>query len=225
MNPLKQTLRCPRCMKKERNVVQAGLAYIDSYTGDGVAAILETKTAFLALDPIFQEWFVDLVEKTGIQVMIPYGTPATPAQLLEEILLKWRANEDQTGSPEAQEFKDLLATIPDGFGEMSPMIKTLLSNLFQVMDNSEKAMLTALLKNPKLVEAFLKNFSKTPQDRDLLRNTRALLYDYDRQAREYEEQFLQKTSANMRQVQSNMNDARFQKRVKESKQRQRERGE
>ena len=49
-----------------------------------------------------------------------------------------------------------------------------------VMDNSEKDMIKNIMMNPKQAQTFLKQFQKQPQDKDLLKNVRAVVYEADR---------------------------------------------
>lgn len=49
-----------------------------------------------------------------------------------------------------------------------------------VMDNSEKDMIKNIMINPKQADTFLKQFQKQPQDKDLLKNVRAVVYEADR---------------------------------------------
>ena len=49
-----------------------------------------------------------------------------------------------------------------------------------VMDNSEKDMIKNIMISPKQADTFLKQFQKQPQDKDLLKNVRAVVYEADR---------------------------------------------
>lgn len=60
---------------------------------------------------------------------------------------------------------------------LSRQNKTLLMNLFQVLDNSEKSMMNALFQSPGRLESFLKQFDHQPKDMDLLKDTRRILYE------------------------------------------------
>lgn len=180
-SPGQKILRCANCRGVVRNNVSAGLAFIESYIG--VPAI-ETREAFLRLDHGFQKMFVDLISKTGVQIVLSSGESDKPANLADDILKKWKEAQDRAGSPEVQEFAGLLDA--EGMPLMSRQTKTLLMNLFQVLDNSEKDMIKNVLQNPKQVESFLEQFERQPQDNDLLKNVRALVYDYDRRAKEME---------------------------------------
>lgn len=175
----KQTLRCAACLGQECDIIQAGLSFIESYTENKVAAIFDTKQAFLELGHTYQKLFVDLISKTGAQIALPYGTPVQADYLLDQIFLSWNAYQNKVGSPEAQAFKTLLSETASGISFFTRETQTLLMNLFQVLDHSEKEMLQNILQNQNQISSFLEQFTKTPQDHDLLRNTRALLYAYD----------------------------------------------
>ena len=176
-SPLHTVRRCSDCRGEPNNIVETGLSFIDSYTVDHYR-IEETKRAFLKLEHSFQRMFVDLVSRTGVQIVLEPGEEDNPDALSDKILLKRQDMKDKYGSPEAQEFKGILDA--DGMPLMSRQTKTLLMNLFLVMDNSEKEMMKDILQNPKQIESFLNSFQKQPQDQDLLKNVRALIYDYDR---------------------------------------------
>lgn len=176
-------LRCARCRGIAANVVEEGLAFIDSYMVDHFT-IEETKRAFLRLDYGFQKMFVGLVAKTGVQITFT-DSESGQTESFEEVILQARQDhKKKVGSPEAQSFKDVLDA--DGMPLMSRQTKTLLMNLFLVMDNSEKEMMKNILQNRHQVDSFLEVFQKQPQDQDLLKNVRALVYDYERKGREME---------------------------------------
>lgn len=180
-NPGQKILRCANCRGVVRDNVAAGLAFIESYIG--VPAV-ETREAFLRLDHSFQKMFVDLISKTGVQIILSTGESDKPANLADDILKKWKEAQDRAGSPEMQEFAGILDA--EGMPLMSRQTKTLLMNLFQVLDNSEKDMIKNVLQNPKQIDSFLEQFDRQPQDNDLLKNVRSLIYDYDRQRQEME---------------------------------------
>lgn len=176
VSPEKKIRRCAACRGVGRAVQPLGISLIESYIG--IESVRETQAAFVKLDDNFQRMFVDLVSRTGMQIVL--SQPATgKSHFSDDILKAWMALQEKEEAPEFKEFKEILA------GEDLPFIrsqtKTLLMNLFQVLDRSEQEMLKNILQNPKQVEAFLDQFEHQPQDNDLLKNMRALLYDYDRQ--------------------------------------------
>ncbi len=182
VSPNKQIQRCAACRGVGRDVTATGLSLIESYLGDNLP-IRETQEAFLKLEPNFQRMFVDFVSKTGTQIVLS-DLSSPDANLSDDILKAWKAFQEQQKSNKLSEFKDILD------GEDMPFIrgqtKTLLMNLFQVLDKSEQEMLKNIMLNEKLVEAFLDQFEHQPQDNDLLKNVRALIYDYDKQREEQE---------------------------------------
>ena len=165
------------CRGVLQNIVEDGLAFIDSYRVDHYR-IEETKNAFLKLNHGFQKMFVDLVSKSGVQIILEAGDHENPDVLSDKILKARQEVKDKYGSPEAQGFKDMLDA--DGMPLMTRQTKTLLMNLFLVMDKSEKEMLKNILQNKNQIESFLESFQRQPQDNDLLKNVRALVYEYDR---------------------------------------------
>ena len=104
-------------------------------------------------------------------------TPFLLMRMAQRARLNARRREE---APEVQEFIKLLDVVGTDGTPLDGMTKTLLSNLFQVIDGSERSMLLAIMENPKNLESFLKSFGKTPHDKDLLRNFRALLYETHR---------------------------------------------
>lgn len=176
VTPARHIRRCSHCCGVCENIVETGLSFIDSYTIDHYR-IEETKRAFLGLDLGFQKLFVNVVSQTGAQIALDPGDEDNPDAFSDKILKSRQELKNKFGSPEAQDFKGLLDG--EGMPLMSRQTKTLLMNLFLVLDNSEKDMLKHILQNANQVEAFLSHFQKQPQDSDLLANTRALIYDYD----------------------------------------------
>ena len=165
------------CRGVLQNIVEDGLSFIDSYTVDHYR-IEETKRAFLKLNGGFQKMFVDLVSKSGVQIVLDASDNENPDVFADKILKARQEVKDKYGSPEAQGFKDMLDA--EGMPLMTRQTKTLLMNLFLVMDKSEKEMIKNILQNKNQIEAFLDSFQKQPQDNDLLKNVRALVYEYDR---------------------------------------------
>lgn len=181
-------LKCARCLGVKRDFSQEGMAFISAYTGEKAKMILETQQVFLQMNPTYQHIFVDFIAKTGAQIALTEDKQAIPETLLDAVLLAWKQRSDTVGSPEYQEFKTVLDQVSVDFPLMARETQTLLMNLFMVMDNSEKEMLKHVLQNARQIESFLDSFSKQPQDRDLLRNMRALLYDYDRREKIYQQE-------------------------------------
>jgi len=165
------------CRGVLQNIVEEGLAFIDSYTVDHYR-IEETKHAFLKLNHGFQKMFVDLVSKSGVQIVLDASDHENPDVFADKILKARQDVKDKYGSPEAQEFNGILDA--EGMPLLTRQTKTLLMNLFLVMDKSEKEMMKNILQNKNQVESFLEVFQKQPQDNDLLKNVRALVYEYDR---------------------------------------------
>ena len=166
-----------KCRGVLLNMVEEGLALIDAYTVDHYR-IEETKRAFLKLNHGFQKMFVDLVFRTGVQIVMDATDHENPDVFMDKIIKARQDMKDKYGSPEAQGFKDMLDA--EGMPLMTRQTKTLLMNLFLVMDKSEKEMVKHILQNKNQVESFLESFKRQPQDNDLLKNVRALVYDYDR---------------------------------------------
>ena len=169
--------RSYQCRGTLQNIVEDGLSFIDSYTVDHYR-IEDTKHAFLKLNAGFQKMFVDLVSKTGVQIVLDTSDHENPDVFADKILKARQEVKDKYGSPEAQGFKDMLDA--EGMPLLSRQTKTLLMNLFLVMDKSEKEMVKNILQNKNQIESFLDAFKKQPQDNDLLKNVRALVYEYDR---------------------------------------------
>ncbi|MGN1063467.1 MAG: hypothetical protein ACI4QM_04015 [Alphaproteobacteria bacterium] len=174
-----RTARCGACREIMETVVQVGLSLIEAYTQSPLS-ITQTKEAFLALDTTLQALFVEVVQKTGRQVAITAGQPATAEALTAAVLATYQQAKEWAGSPEVIDFKGTLEGV---FGSSSDLFtretKTLLMNLFQVLDHSERAMLKDILSTPRQAESFLQAFSHMPRDMNLLKNFRHQLYEYD----------------------------------------------
>ena len=108
-------------------------------------------------------------------------------------------NQKRQTSEETQKFIQLLNLVGDDTDPpMDGMTRTLLTNLFQVVDASEKGMLLAILENPARLKNFLNQFKNLPQDQNLLKNFRSLLYEADRERENINEQndFTRRTQLN-----------------------------
>lgn len=184
ITPQKKIRRCSACRGVGRVVRPLGLSLIESYVGSNLP-VHETQEAFVRLNSDFQRMFVDIVSKTGYQIILTHPSKGKP-HLSDDILKAWMTLRDKEEAPSFQKFKDLLES--DDMPFIRGETKTLLMNLFQVLDASEQEMLKNILQNPKQVESFLEQFEHQPQDNDLLKNMRSLLYDYDREREEMERQ-------------------------------------
>lgn len=177
MTPAKKVVKCALCQGINSSVQQQGLELLEACTG----SVSEFKKAFLGMRPGDQQKLVDILSQFGIQIAWPTSKTVTPVNLLAEVMRLAYDKKKQEQSPEVQEFLKLLDVIGTDDDPINPATKTLLSNLFQVLDNSEKGMLLAVLENPARAKNFLDIFTKMPHDQNLLRNFRMLLYDMDKQ--------------------------------------------
>lgn len=179
----KRTLRCGPCLGQVIATVQQGLSLIEAYTLP-LISIPETKEAFVKMNASFQRMFVELVKKTGHQVAIPFGEQASPGILSGLLLKQWKEAQEMAGSPEVKEFKAILGDLAGDLPNMlDKQTQNLLSNLFQVLDSSEKAMLKEVLTNPRQAESFLEQVKGMNKDNSLLKNFRLKLYEYDEDER------------------------------------------
>lgn len=176
MTPAKKVTKCPLCLGENITIQQQGLELLETTS----AHTSELKKAFLEMRPGDQQKLVDILAQSGIQISWENKKLITPVSLLVEVMRLAYDKKKREQSPEVQEFLKLLDVIGADGDPMNPVTKTLLSNLFQVLDNSEKAMLLAALENPARAKAFLDVFSKMPHDQNLLKNFRMLLYDTDK---------------------------------------------
>ncbi len=180
----KTMLRCSACLGTARSVEQEGISFIRSYLNASVN-LEKLQEAFLLLDPAFQKMFVDLLRQTGRQILADSLEPITQNLFVEEILKTWQEAEKFSGSHEVQELKALLGDLNPAFPDLlTREVNKLLIHLFQVLDRSEQQMMMSALQNEKTAARFLEQFSKQPQDNDLLRNTRAVLYEIDSQEKQ-----------------------------------------
>ena len=180
MTPAKKVAKCPLCQGRNVSIQQQGLELLEvlpSHTA-------ELKKAFLQMHSSDQQRLVDILAQSGIQIKWPSGKVLTPISLLMETARLWTEKKKREQSPEVQEFLKLLDVVGTDGDPIDGMTKTLLSNLFQVLDNSEKGMLLAVLENPARAKSFLDSFSKMPHDQNLLKNFRMLLYDFNAKPQE-----------------------------------------
>ncbi|MBP5343626.1 MAG: hypothetical protein J6Y85_00910 [Alphaproteobacteria bacterium] len=168
--------RCSACLGVAQNVIQTGLSLLDAQLVPRTT-ISQLKKAFLDMPPAQQKNFVAILSQSGIQLKPNPYEKVTAFWLMRQAQHAWALYKKREESPEVQDFIKLLDVI-GGDSPLDGMTKTLLSNIFQVLDGSEQAMLIAVLENPMNMKAFLKQLDKTPHDQDLLKNFRATLYEY-----------------------------------------------
>lgn len=166
--------RCDQCRGISRTVQEKGLRFIKTICPNNNRLL----GAFQSLKKTEQKMFVDLMEKTGFLKLLPTNPEATADLMLDHILLAYQNHEEKIGSPEFKKFSADLNKIADDTPTLlSRQNKTLLMNLFQVMDNSEKSMMNSILQSPGRLKSFLKQFDHQPKDMDLLKDTRRILYE------------------------------------------------
>ena len=171
----KKVLRCSACVGRKQDFVQTGLSLLDAQMlPQGL--INQMKKAFLLMPQATQKNFVSILEQIGCQLYPEKDETLTPFTLMHMAQHAKLNVKRKQEAPEVQEFIKLLDVI-SGDSPLDGKTKNVLSNLFQVIDGSERSMLLSIMENPKNLASFLKSFGKTPQDQNLLRNFRALLYD------------------------------------------------
>ena len=180
MTPAKKVLKCPLCQGLAVSVRQQGLELLEAFSG----RVSELKKAFLGMRPTDQQTALNILTQFGFKFQWPTNKAITSVNLLAELMRLAGEKKKREKSPEVQEFIKLLDIIGSEDDPMDPVTKTLLSNLFQVLDNSEKGMLLGILENPMRAKALLDVFSKMPHDQNLLKNFRMLLYDMDEKSKE-----------------------------------------
>ena len=84
--------------------------------------------------------------------------------------------------------------------------QSLLENLFQVLDKSERAMLKGLMSNRGTAEALLEQFKSMPKDNGLLKNFRHMLYENDDLEKRRQQERMQQ--AQLQQFQTYQNTGR-----------------
>ncbi|MDD3669000.1 MAG: hypothetical protein PHX68_01760 [Alphaproteobacteria bacterium] len=194
--PSRRIARCHQCRGILPDAKRQGLAFIESYAD--LARIPETRQAFSEMDKIYRQAFSDLIARTGREIYLQENKPKTSDELANQALRIWRGEHDKRHAASALAFKSLVEKLTGDFTLLTRQTDMLLMNLFLVMDASEQAMLMSILQNRRQIEAFLEAFSKQPRDNDLLRNVRALVYDFDRQAEQERE--LEQERARRRQM-------------------------
>ena len=175
VNGATKVQRCDQCLGVAPNIIQTGLALLDAQFLPRTT-ISQLKKAFLDMPVPQQQNVVAILSQIGTQLKpSPYDN-VTAFWLMRQAQHAWMVAKKRTESPEVQDFIKLLDVV-GGDSPLDGMTKNLLSNLFQVLDASEQAMLIAVMENPMNLKAFLKKMEKTPHDQDLLKNFRALLYE------------------------------------------------
>ena len=185
MNSARRVQKCDLCLGIQQDILKTGLTLLDAQP----SRISDMKQAFLQMKPSDQRFVVDTLSKEGFQIHYPHQKRITPVSLLTEVLRLHQENQQRYLSQETQNFIKLLNLVGDETDPpMDGMTRTLLSNLFQVVDASEKGMLLVILENPARLKNFLNQFKSLPQDQNLLKNFRSLLYEADREQESIKEQ-------------------------------------
>ena len=195
MTTTRHVQKCALCLGGQQNILNTGLALLDAQP----SRIADLKQAFLQMKPADQRFVVDALSKEGFQVRFTPLKRITSVSLLTEVLRLHQENQKRQTSEETQKFVQLLNLVGDDTDPpMDGMTRTLLTNLFQVVDASEKGMLLAILENPARLKNFLNQFKSLPQDQNLLKNFRSLLYEADRERENINEQndFTRRTQLN-----------------------------
>ena len=175
MDSAKKVMRCAVCQGIKQDIVQIGLALLEAQMlPQGL--INQMKQSFLMMPLQSQKNFVAILSQIGCQLYPENNEKITPFTLMRMTQKAWLNARRKEESADVQAFIKLLDVV-GGDSPLDGVTKTLLSNLFQVLDASEKSMLLAIMENPKNLEAFLKSFHNTPHDKDLLKNFRAILYE------------------------------------------------
>ena len=171
-------IRCSECVGHEHSIKEQGLNFINAYQGDAVNRNV-TKLGFAKLFPAAQKQFVTFMKKFGAQVGIPSSIQSVTPENLDKIqkYLLRELNKSQivheSRSGELQEIEEILKKNADTDPEMIDKKSCqLILNLYQVLDDSEKALLKSILKNPSLCVLFVAKIRFMPKNGDLLKNVR-----------------------------------------------------
>lgn len=195
MTAARRVEKCALCMGIQQDFLKSGLALLDAQP----SRIADLKRAFLQMKPSDQRFMVDILSKEGFQLHFTPQKRITSVSLFTEILRLHQENQKRQLSSETQSFIKLLNVVGDDTDPpMDGMTRTLLTNLFQVVDASEKGMLLSILENPARLKNFLNQFSNLPQDQNLLKNFRSLLYEADKERENTNERnnLIQRTQLN-----------------------------
>lgn len=177
-----------------------GLGYISSSTDTSIHK-QNTKWGFSHLPMNWQKRFISVAKKMGEMEGVPKGVPLrsvdAPKILLSSLSTK---RITRTALPkEAQEFNDLLTSKAEQFPNLlDKNTKTLLTNLFQVLDSSEKSILQSIVKQPARLKSFIKTFNSMPKKETLLKDLRRELEEIEKKREEellQEQQQIQKETS------------------------------
>ncbi len=185
MTMARRVQKCAFCLGEKQDTIKTGLGLLDTQQN----RIADLKNAFLQMKSNDQRFIVDTLSKEGFQLHFSPQKRITPVSLFTEVLRLHQESQKRYLSQETQTFIKLLNMVGDDTDPpMDGMTRTLLSNLFQVVDASEKGMLVSILENPARLKNFLNQFKSLPQDQNMLKNFRALLYEADREYEKTAEQ-------------------------------------
>lgn len=184
----KDVIRCEECLGFEHDVKNQGLNFISSYQNPFLSK-QNTKFGFTRMPKTWQKRFVNFLKNLGYAVgaakQIPLKDPSLPELLIKGMKEAPRQHQDTPKDVQDMEklLKDKLAENPE---LTNTQMNKLLTNLFQVLDASEKNILKEILNNPNTIDAFLKKFKDMPKNENLLKDLRRELEDYTREMDELE---------------------------------------
>ncbi|MDD4519727.1 MAG: hypothetical protein EOM53_02280 [Alphaproteobacteria bacterium] len=183
----------------EKSLRQKGLGYISS-SNDFSIHKQNTKWGFSRLPLNWQKRFVSVAQKMGEMDGVPKGVPLRSVEapkILLSSLSKKRIT--RTALPkDAQEFSDLLTSKAEQFPNLlDKKAQILLTNLFQVLDSSEKSILQNIIKQPALLKSFMKTFNSMPKKETLLKDLRRELEEIEKKREDelFQEQQQQKETS------------------------------
>jgi hypothetical protein len=181
-------IRCEECLGFEHDVKNQGLNFISSYQNPFLSK-QNTKFGFTRMPKTWQKRFVNFLKNIGYAVgavkQMPLKDPSLP-----ELLIKGMREAPRQHQDTPQDVYDIEKLLKNKMAEnpelTNKQMNKLLTNLFKVLDTSEKNILQEILKNSNTADAFLKKFKEMPKNENLLKDLRRELEDFDREKEELE---------------------------------------
>ncbi len=172
--------RCERCLGKALNAAKDGFHLISTYPNAGVDK-RKTKWGFRRLPLSEKNRFVRLVEQSGVTMGVDADTPLNTAHVLRLLGRQMdvlTVKETPAKTAETLKFESALNKLSDDMPRaISAETKQLLLNVFAVLDNSEKALMTSLISDSKKGPALVGNIARMPKSDNLLKDVRRMLAD------------------------------------------------